>query len=159
MEKYEACKDNITLIDVLDTLPKYATTGVSEPRAILHIQTEDHTKLKLNFQAVFEEEWATKKEELKEKYGFFSYEVIATVRAQEIRNVIDYSISGKGGLKVLFYDENKSPLAFIWMRGSGTEPVFRIMADVKSTVPNYVQAEKELLEWETEMISKADNAK
>ncbi len=159
MEKYEACKDNITLIDVLDTLPKYATTGVSEPRAILHIQTEDHTKLKLNFQAVFEEEWAAKKEELKEKYGFFSYEVIATVRAQEIRNVIDYSISGKGGLKVLFYDENKSPLAFIWMRGSGTEPVFRIMADVKSTVPNYVQAEKELLEWETEMISKADNAK
>ncbi|MCR5125308.1 MAG: phosphoglucomutase [Treponema sp.] len=159
MEKYEACKDNITLIDVLDTLPKYATTGVSEPRAILHIQTEDHAKLKLNFQAVFEEEWAAKKEELKEKYGFFSYEVIATVRAQEIRNVIDYSISGKGGLKVLFYDENKSPLAFIWMRGSGTEPVFRIMADVKSTVPNYVQAEKELLEWETEMISKADNAK
>ena len=157
LEKYESCKNDFTLIDVLETLPKYATTGVSEPRAILHIKTEDHAKLKLNFQSVFEEEWAAKKAELKEKYKFFGYEVIATVRTQEIRNVIDYSISGKGGLKVQFFGEDKTPLAFIWMRGSGTEPVFRIMADVKSSVPDYKQAEKDLLEWETEMIKKADN--
>ena len=43
------------------------------------------------------------------------------------------------------------------MRGSGTEPVFRIMADVKSTVPDYKQVEKDLLEWETKMLEKADN--
>jgi phosphoglucomutase len=94
---------------------------------------------------------------MREKYGFCGYEVIATVRTQEIRNVIDYSISGKGGLKVQFFGEDKKPLAFIWMRGSGTEPVFRIMADVKSTVPDYKQVEKDLLEWETKMLEKADN--
>ena len=39
------------------------------------------------------------------------------------------------------------------MRGSGTEPVFRIMCDVKG---NKVDMEKALLEWETELIKKAD---
>lgn len=39
------------------------------------------------------------------------------------------------------------------MRGSGTEPVFRIMCDVKG---DKVQMEKELLEWETKLIHEAD---
>ena len=39
------------------------------------------------------------------------------------------------------------------MRGSGTEPVFRIMCDVQGDNP---QMENELLEWETKMIQKAD---
>ena len=39
------------------------------------------------------------------------------------------------------------------MRGSGTEPVFRIMCDVKGQKP---QVEKDLLAWETEMLQLAD---
>ena len=39
------------------------------------------------------------------------------------------------------------------MRGSGTEPVFRIMCDVKGNNP---EMEKELLEWETTLIRAAD---
>ena len=39
------------------------------------------------------------------------------------------------------------------MRGSGTEPVFRIMCDVKGDNP---QMEKELLQWLTEMLELAD---
>ena len=55
--------------------------------------------------------------------------------------------------KILFKDKNDQPLAFIWMRGSGTEPVFRIMCDVKGNKP---EEEKELLEWETKLIKEAD---
>ena len=66
----------------------------------------------------------------------------------------DYSKSGKGGLKIIFKDKEGSPLAFIWMRGSGTEPVFRIMCDVKGDNP---QQEAELLQWETNMLLEADN--
>jgi phosphoglucomutase len=40
------------------------------------------------------------------------------------------------------------------MRGSGTEPVFRIMCDVKGNRP---EMEKEFLQWETEMLQKADS--
>ncbi|MDE7384020.1 MAG: phosphoglucomutase, partial [Treponemataceae bacterium] len=38
--------DDFSLTDILDTLPKYTTTGVSESRAVLHIATKDHSLLK-----------------------------------------------------------------------------------------------------------------
>lgn len=39
------------------------------------------------------------------------------------------------------------------MRGSGTEPVFRILCDVKGDKPTM---EAELLQWETELLLQAD---
>ena len=71
----------------------------------------------------------------------------------ETTGVSDWSQSGKGGLKIIFKDEAGSPLAFIWMRGSGTEPVFRIMCDVRG---DNAEEEKALLAWETELLGKAD---
>ena len=144
---------DFTLTDVLSTLPKYTTTGVSEPRAVLKVKTTDHTVLKKNFQKVFEAEYKAKQNELKEKYGICSYEAVITNGTKETLNVSDFSLSGKGGLKILFKDKESKPVAFIWMRGSGTEPVFRIMCDVKG---NNAEEEKALLEWETQMIQKAD---
>lgn len=146
-------KEDYTLTDILETLPKYTTTGVSEPRAVLHVNNTNHAELKASFQKVFEADWNAKKSELSKKYGICDWEAVITNGTKETRNVTDFSLSGKGGLKILFKDKDSNPIAFIWMRGSGTEPVFRIMCDVKGDNP---QMEKELLEWETEMISKAD---
>ena len=39
------------------------------------------------------------------------------------------------------------------MRGSGTEPVFRILCDVRGSNK---QMEEALLAWETELLEKAD---
>ena len=47
-------RENFTLDDVTKTLPKYITTGVSEPRAILHIQNSNHSDLKSKYQKNFE---------------------------------------------------------------------------------------------------------
>ena len=146
-------KADYSLTDILESLPLYTTTGVSEPRAVLKVKTTDHAKLKAAFQKVFEAEWKEKKAELEKKYGIFSYEAVITNGTKESRNVSDFSLSKKGGLKVFFKDKDENPLAFIWMRGSGTEPVFRIMCDVKG---NKSEEEKALLEWETSMIRKAD---
>ncbi|MBQ0052101.1 MAG: phosphoglucomutase [Treponema sp.] len=146
-------RDDFTLLDVLKTLPAYTTTGVAEERAVLHITTTDHSKLKANFQKIFENQWQIQKDALKSKYGIESYEAIATNGIKETRNLSDYSKSAKGGLKILFYNAEKEPVAFIWMRGSGTEPVFRVMCDVKGT---NTEMEKKLLEWETKMILRAD---
>ncbi|MBP3772908.1 MAG: phosphoglucomutase, partial [Treponema sp.] len=87
------------------------------------------------------------------KYGIESYEAIGTNGTEESRNLTDYSKNGKGGLKILFSDKNKAPLAYIWMRGSGTEPVFRVLCDVKG---NNKPQEESLLEWERQMILRAD---
>lgn len=145
---------NFTLTDVLETLPKYTTTGVSEPRAITHVKTTDHAVLKANFQKVFLDEWNKKQPELVRKFNICSWEAVITNGTKETRDVRDFSLSGKGGLKIIFKDTGDRPIAFIWMRGSGTEPVFRIMCDVKGQKP---QVEKDLLKWETEMLEKADN--
>jgi len=148
-------KNDFTLADVIETLPAYTTTGVAEERAILKIKTNDHSLLKGRFQKIFEEEWQAKKSELSSKYGIESYEAIGTNGTEESRNLTDYSKNGKGGLKILFSDKNKAPLAYIWMRGSGTEPVFRVLCDVKGSNPD---SERALLDWEREMILKADES-
>ncbi len=144
---------DFTLTDILASLPEYTTTGVSEPRAITHVKNTDHGKLKAAFQKVFEKEWDSKKAELKKSYGICDWEAVITNGTKETKNVKDFSLSGKGGLKILFKNDKKENNAFIWMRGSGTEPVFRIMCDVKG---KNEAMEKALLEWETNMLEKAD---
>ena len=146
-------KEDFTLTDIISSLPLYTTTGVSEPRAVLKVKTTDHTKLKAAFQKAFEADWKKKSGDLKKKYGICDWEAVITKGTKETRNVKDFSESGKGGLKILFKDKDSKPIAFIWMRGSGTEPVFRIMCDVKGDKPDM---EKALLEWETDLIKKAD---
>ena len=150
MDKF---KPVFTLRDVINTLPVYTTTGVSEKRAVLKIKTADHGALKAKFQKIFESQWKAHKDELKNIFGFASYSAIRTNGITEEKDITDYSTSGKGGLKILFYDESKNPLGFIWMRGSGTEPVFRVMCDIKGNKP---KEERKLLEWETKMILRAD---
>lgn len=146
-------KDDFTLSDVLETLPVYTTTGVSESRAILKISTMDHAKLKGNFQKVFENSFKNGADGLLKKYGISSYKCILTNATTEKVDAKDFSESGKGGLKIQLFENSDKPSAFIWMRGSGTEPVFRIMCDVKGNNPD---KEKELLAWETQMLLEAD---
>ncbi|MBP5251761.1 MAG: phosphoglucomutase [Treponema sp.] len=146
-------KSNFTLSDILKTLPVYTTTGVSESRAVLKVNCTDMGKLKLRFQKFFEEEWKNRRSEFSQKYGIESWDCCTTNGTKEIKGATDWS-NGRGGLKVRFFDSKKNPAAFIWMRPSGTESVFRIMCDVKGEKP---QTEQSLLEWETSLLKKADS--
>jgi phosphoglucomutase len=150
-EKY---KTNFTLSDIIKTLPVYTTTGVSEPEAMLRINSSDHGKLKSRFQQVFESDWKRKKAELKEKYGICSYRVFALNGTVVSCDIADFGISGNGGLKIIFYSAAAEPIAFMWMRGSKTEPIFRVMCDVKGS--NNTE-EKDLLQWETYMLARSDD--
>lgn len=147
-------KEDFTVADILDTLPAYTTTGVSEPRATLKISTQDKGLLKARFQKIFTEEWASHKDELEAIYGFHSYEADLTNGTKERRNAADWN-NGTGGLKIRFLDDKQKTRAFIWMRPSGTEPVFRILCDVKDGDDG---AERSLLRWESAMLTKADAA-
>lgn len=144
-----AYSQDFSLAEIISTLPCYTTTGVSEKRALLKFKSLDQVALKRNFQNAFEKSFEEKKDILKKSFGIFSYEAICNNGTKETKNIKDFSISGKGGLKILFKDLNSTPIAFIWMRGSGTEPVFRIMCDVKG---NNKETEEKLLKWETELL-------
>ncbi len=148
-------RDDFTLSDVIATLPEYTTTGVSDELAVLNVQTEDKGILKENFRKVFVTDWEHHREEMEAIYGIESYRVFLTNGTVEREVSIDESWNnGNGGLKIQFYDGRGLPYAFIWMRPSGTEPVFRIMCDVRG---NEFAAERSLLRWETTMIKKADS--
>lgn len=147
----------VTLGEVLKSLPQFITTSAYEPEAIMRIRTTNHAALKANYETVFTAQWAGKKAELEKKYGIVSFREINTEGSDEKFGFGPEYRSGKqkGGLKIQLYRADSRPAAYIWMRGSGTEPVFRVLADVEGDDP---QMERELLSWQREMIETADKS-
>ncbi|MDY6031254.1 MAG: phosphoglucomutase [Treponemataceae bacterium] len=145
-------KDDFSLSDIVKTLPVYTTTGVSESRAVLHVKTANHGKLKGEYQELFLCCWNKNREAFK-KYGIVSWRAFSNNGTEQTDDIQDFSLSARGGLKIQFYDAMNYPIAFIWMRGSGTEPVFRVMADVKG---DNAELEKKLLKWHSDIIANAD---
>lgn len=150
MDKY---RTDFSLADIIATLPVYRTTSTQEQRAILHIHTADHAALKRAYQYIFIREWAEKQSLLKEQFGIHSCKVFSYNGTTCTENPSDFGLSGKGGLKIQFYSARHEPLAFIWMRGSATEPLFRIIADVKG---DNAEAETYLVNWQGAMVREAD---
>jgi phosphoglucomutase len=150
---------DFTLSGVTGSLPPFVTTSSYEPDAILRIKTEDHALLKRRYQHIFEREWETHKDNLAAKYGIIAYEAWAYKGIEVIRSCRDFGIAERGGLRIMFYRDRRGgndrnpAFGFIWMRGSGTEKAFRIMADIQG---NDAAAEREFLAWQTRMVLEAD---
>ena len=147
-------RQDFDLGDVVASLPAFATTSVFEPRAALKVESADHVALKARYAAIFAREWEARKAVLGEHFGFASWEAFASKGMTESRLGTDFAASGKGGLRIVFRDRAGVAKAFIWMRGSGTEPVFRVMADIEGGSP---ADEEELLAWHTAMVREADH--
>jgi phosphoglucomutase len=152
-EKYY---DDFTLVDIIASLPQFVSTSAYSESAVLRINTKDHTLLKDRYQKVFLREWEEKKDELKASYGIYSWEAIAYNGLNEKRNQSRFGEAGKGGLKICLKDGTGREIAYIWMRGSATEPVFRIMADAEDFEKKGRQLEQLLLDWQRRMIVEAD---
>ncbi len=150
------CQD-VELYNVVDSLPEFTTTSAFEEKAKVAITTTDHAKLKSNYEQIFLAEWDQKKALLSDKFGIGSYSIINYEGISSKVGIGSSFRSGleRGGFKVLFSDENGVDKAFIWMRGSGTEPVFRVLADTAGSDP---EAEKFLLDWHIDMVKQADKA-
>jgi phosphoglucomutase len=149
----ESYHDDFTLAGIIASLPEFVTTQSYSQKAILCIKTENHAILKDRYQKVFLREWEERKEELKERYGFCGWEAVAYNGQEEKRGIRSFGEAGRGGLKVVFRGGEGKETACIWMRGSATEPVFRVMADVEGP---RVQAGEFLIDWQRRMIMEAD---
>jgi len=148
-------REDFTLKDIIASLPAYVSTGAYTADALLQVKTVDHGLLKDKYQEVFLEEWEAKKETLEDQHGVSSWEAIAYNGISEKRGITRFSEAGRGGLKIEFFgkSEEKTTIACIWMRGSGTEPVFRVMADVAGGDTCF---ERKLIKWQREMVTEAD---
>jgi len=149
-EKY---REDFTLTDIIASLPPFVSTPAYSSGAVLRINTNDHTLLKDRYQKVFLREWENRKDELKSRFGFCGWETRAYNGLEERRGISRFGEAGRGGLKILFLSDRNRESAYIWMRGSATEPVFRIMADVAG---NDATVERFLLDWQRNMIMEAD---
>jgi phosphoglucomutase len=126
-----AYRDDFSLSDVIASLPPFATTSVFEDRAALRVASRDQAALKAAYGAEFLRGWPGLAATLAADFGRLSWSASASAGMEERELGQDFGAAGAGGLKITLRDEKDNPAAFLWMRGSGTEPVFRIMADVR----------------------------
>ena len=143
------------LADIIASLPPFVTTGSYSPEAALRVTAADHGALKSRYQTVFLREWEARKNELKTKYGIYDWDAAAYNGMEERKGITDFGEAGKGGLKICFYDAAGKARASIWMRGSATEPVFRVIADAGGSDP---RVERDLIEWQRRMTIEADRS-
>ncbi len=145
--------ESFTLGDIIASLPAFATTSVFESRAALKIRSFDKTALKTRYRDVFLSGWEKRKNELRSRYGIASWKALASNGTREREVGQDFAASGSGGLRIVFSDGDGAPKTMIWMRGSGTEPVFRILADVAG---GRAVDEEYFLSWHRSMVEEAD---
>lgn len=141
--------------EILGTLPEFSTTATDDTLAKMKISCTDHGILKNSYEEVFAEEWEANREFLKERFGFAAW--------REVNYIGTGSFEGtgpetrktgiKGGLKIIFSDAEGNDRGFVWMRGSGTEPVFRILADSEGADR---EKERWLINWQHRMVEEAD---
>jgi phosphoglucomutase len=147
-------REDFSLSDITASLPVFITTGSYTQEALLHIATTDHVLLKRRYQEIFLQEWERRKEELETKYGITGWTALAYTGQTEHLGISDFGVAGSGGLKVVFIDKNGCQAASMWMRGSKTEPVFRIMVDIEG---KRQEMEQDFIVWQRDMIHGADH--
>ncbi len=148
-------KDGYGISDILSTLPSYTTTSAYDKKAIMKITTKDHSILKKRYEEIFLQDWKEKENLLKKEFGIFSWRELNYEIQDEKSGFGSNFRTGleRGGLKIIFSNKEGLDTDYIWMRGSGTEPVFRILADCAGKSH---KREEWLLKWHRSMIERAD---
>ena len=151
----QAYRVEASLADILATLPAWTTTSADEPRAVLRIKTTDQARLKANFEREFQADWPAWHARLEKELGVTTWSEVNYEGVSEKPGFGPSLRSGRqtGGLKILLQRSSGETAACLWMRGSGTEPVFRVAVDVEGDRPEH---EALLLGWLTKLVSRAD---
>lgn len=142
------------LDEILASLPRFATTSVFEERAALRVASADKAALKGRYAKLFLRDWEARRPELARRFGITAWKAFASNGQGQSEIGEDFASSGKGGLRIIFFNDEGLPRAFLWMRGSGTEPVFRVMADIDG---GRAIDEEYLLAWHTALVREADD--
>lgn len=145
-------RESISLASLIKAIPRYITTSAFEREAVLRVRSRQFEPLKRVYEELF---LLTLESHLSDK--LHSYEVHQFEGYEE--NVGFGSAyrdtSSAGGYKVIFFDKNGEFSAYLWLSKSKTEPVMRIMADVKG---NDYMLYEELLSWQKHLVERADSA-
>ncbi len=142
-----------SVTEAVDSLPAFSSTSAYEPEAKMQIGSISHAELKANYESAFPSEFESIKFDLKKRFGITGWYEVNYEGTAARKGVGAQFRSGKqtGGLKIIL-TADEADIAFLWMRGSGTEPVFRVMTDLEG---GNDEGMRYLLEWQRKMVSLA----
>lgn len=144
-------RDDYGAADILASLPVFTTSSVSSEKSKMKVSCTEEGLLRTKWTDIFNLQWNIHAEGLRKIYDFHSW--------IQLNNRGMNSTQGpgprdsNGGLKIVFRDKKQHDVGFLWMRGSKTEPVFRLIAEIKDARP---EAEAALIAWHRAMVSEAD---
>lgn len=143
----------ITLSQAVKSLPRFTTTGAFSKDGVMRVHKAPGD-LKKAYEALFLKEFPRLLSQLA-PYGITGctvYQAEGTVTRKGLGESYRHA-PYKGGWKACLTNAEGKEIAFIWMRPSGTEPVFRVLADVEGDKPELHDL---LLSWHRSMVQKAD---
>lgn len=156
----EACgepsADNASLLsETVTLLPRFTTIETDDPRAKMQVGKIPHGVLKKKYEELLprriDAALALLPDELAVKgWRLWNHEGAGTTPGPGGRSGPE-----TGGLRLVFVDAAERARATVWMRGSGTEPVFRILADYAGEDRQIVET---LIDWQREVIEEAIEA-
>lgn len=140
------------LADAVSKLPPYTTIETDDPLAKMQVGDTPHGAIKAAYERLLPDRVPVAISILKDAFPvkhqrIWNYEGTRATEGPGNR-------SGKetGGLRLVFEDEQGHAGASVWMRGSGTEPVFRVLAECRGT--NRPLVEK-LIRWHRDALTEA----
>jgi phosphoglucomutase len=135
---------------VLKSLPSFFTTDAFEGDALMPVPSIEHEVLKSNYEQLllnhFEEDYS-----FWDRLGVAKLRFVSNEGTQNILGPGGRPAPGRGGLQVFCEDGQGAALGFLWMRGSGTEPVFRVVVDWGGSEEEY----EALLKLHRQLISES----
>lgn len=144
-------RSDFGLMDVVRTLPAYRTTSTADERAKMKVPDVDHGRLKSAYESLLPgefEQWTG----LLRGRDLVGYRIVNYEGTRTSLGPGNRSDAGRGGFAVQLLSHSDEVVGFAWMRGSGTEPVFRILVDLKGGT---AEEEDALLEAHRRLVERA----
>ncbi|BCR18957.1 hypothetical protein BmHoA_00004 [Borrelia miyamotoi] len=144
--------EHYTLDDILNTINFYSNVEVSSEKAMLKINVKNQEILKTNYEKLLEKELKYNNIFL-QQLSIHNYDIINYdgIKQNKIRTG-----DSSGGLKVLLKNKKNDIIASLWMRGSKTEPIFRVLSEVisehKDLLPLLLDFNKYLIQTANSLI-------
>ncbi|MGH0053426.1 MAG: phosphoglucomutase, partial [Sphaerochaetaceae bacterium] len=143
----------ITLEKIIESMPPYITTGAFSTDAKMQIH-HDHQVIKYRYEMLLQTDWINKQRMLKD-LDIHSYTVFQSEGTNMVEGMGESFRTPPftGGYKVALKNKEGIVTDFLWMRGSKTEPVYRVMVDCRGDDES---RHDQLLAWHRSLIARAD---
>ncbi|MFP4212361.1 MAG: phosphatidylglycerol lysyltransferase [Alkalispirochaeta sp.] len=149
----EPLGDPLPFIAFARGLPRFRTLPTDDPRAKMQVGAVPQGTLKRRYEELVPLRVPEVLQLLEKGYpGPLTWRLVNYEGTRSFPGPGGRSGAERGGLRVVFSDRDGVDRAAVWMRGSGTEPVFRVLADCEGDDEELLDR---LIMWQRDLVSTA----